>query len=114
MITIPVMITLAVYFVSKNIYGRKWRALHAAVNWTTLLYIINVMIMFKTIVGSAFPGIILAVLLTMFAVIAVVQWKMYTEVVFRKVFKIFWRACFLIFIVLYVLLILIGIILNIV
>lgn len=113
-ITIPVIATLVIYFASKKIFGHKWRALHAAVNWTTLLYIIAVVTMLKTIFGNSFPGIILATILAMFAIIVVIQWKMYTEVVFKKAFKVFWRACFLIFVFLYVLLIIIGIILNII
>lgn len=109
LITIPFMSTAAVYFASKKLHSNERRAVHAAVNWTTLCYIIAVLAMLETIFGRSFLSYILVLLLSMFAVIVVFQWKRYTEVVFNRVFKVFWRACFLIFLLLYVLLVLIGV-----
>ncbi|WP_218917910.1 DUF3397 domain-containing protein [Lentibacillus amyloliquefaciens] len=113
-ITIPVIATTTVYAGSKMLHNNKWKAFHAAVNWTTLLYIIAVIAMLKTIFESTFLSFILLMLLSLFTVIVVFHWKMYTEIVFNKIFKIFWRVCFLIFFLLYVLLIVIGTIIYIV
>ncbi|SFB18813.1 Protein of unknown function [Lentibacillus halodurans] len=111
-ITMPILATIVVYLAGVKVFRHKWKAVHTAVNWTTFLYIIAVGTMLKIMFGNSFSGIILAILLAMFAVIATVQWKMYTEVVFAKVFKVFWRVCFLLFLLLYCLLVLTGIVLH--
>ncbi|WP_174613152.1 DUF3397 domain-containing protein [Virgibacillus ihumii] len=109
MITVPVAVTLIVYVIGVKVYRQKWKAIHKAVSWTTLLYIIAVLVMLQQIFDSSFIGIWVIVLLSIFTVIAVVHWKLYTEVVFYKVFKIFWRVCFLLFVLLYIVLVVIGI-----
>ncbi|HLR62217.1 MAG TPA: DUF3397 domain-containing protein [Lentibacillus sp.] len=111
-IMLPVLATLIVYIIGRKVYKHNWKAIHAAVSWTTLLYIIAVITMFKTIFGHSFFGIILLILLTLITAIVVIQWKIYTEVAFKKVFKVFWRICFLLFLLLYCLLVLMGIVLR--
>ncbi|MFD2749366.1 DUF3397 domain-containing protein [Virgibacillus siamensis] len=110
MITFPVIVTWVVYFIGAKLYRQKWKAIHKAVNWTTSLYIIAVLIMLKQIFGSSFFGLILIVVLTIFTVIAVLHWRLHTEVVFHNVFKIFWRVCFLLFVFIYFVLVVSGII----
>ncbi|WP_010530441.1 DUF3397 family protein [Lentibacillus jeotgali] len=111
-ITLPVLATSIVYIIGRKVHQHHWKAIHTAVNWTTFLYIIAVITMFKTIFGRTFFGIILLILLTLFTAIVVIRWKMYTEVIFKKIFKVFWRICFLLFLLLYCLFILIGIVLQ--
>ncbi|GGJ86787.1 hypothetical protein GCM10007063_06640 [Lentibacillus kapialis] len=112
-ITLPVLATVIVYVIGRKASRQNQKAVHTAVNWTTLLYIIAVIAMFKTIFGNSYFGIILLIMLMLFAIIVVIQWKVYTEIVFKKVLKVFWRICFLLFLLLYCLLTLTGIILRI-
>lgn len=109
-ITVPIVVTWIVYFIGVKMHGHKWTALHKAVNWTTLLYIIAVLVLLQQILGNSFFGIFIILLPSIFTFITIIQWKLKTEVVFRKVFKIFWRICFLMFALLYCLLVFIGII----
>ncbi|WP_077325992.1 DUF3397 domain-containing protein [Virgibacillus siamensis] len=109
-ITAPIAVTWIVYLIGFKLYRHKWKALHKSVNWTTPLYIIAVLVLFNLIFEQSFFGVLLVVLPSLFTIIAVVQWRLYTEVAFRNIFKIFWRICFLLFGILYCLLILIGIV----
>ncbi|RYG74071.1 DUF3397 family protein [Lentibacillus lipolyticus] len=111
-ITVPMLATLGVYYAAIGAGRNNWKAVHTAVNWTTLLYILAVIVMLSTIVGSGYAGIILILLMILFTVIIVVRWKKFTEVVFYNAFKIFWRICFLLFVCLYFLLAIMGIIQN--
>lgn len=108
-ITVPMIVALIIYLISVQLYNSRWKALHKAVNWTTLLHMIAVPLLFKVIFGNSFIGIFFILLISIFTFIAVVQWKLHTEILFRHVFKIFWRVCFLMFTFLYILLVTIGI-----
>ncbi|TRM12300.1 DUF3397 domain-containing protein [Lentibacillus cibarius] len=109
-ITLPMLVTWGVYYTVARGGYNKWKAIHAAVNWTTLLYILAVTAMLYMMFGASYLGIITVLLLVLFTVIIVIRWKMFTEVVFRKAFRIFWRICFLLFVCLYFLLAITGMI----
>ncbi|WP_164669104.1 DUF3397 domain-containing protein [Virgibacillus doumboii] len=109
-ITAPVAATVIVYLISFQLYNHRWKAIHKSVNWTTLLYIIAVAVLFRIIFGNSFIGILFVLLISIFIFIAVAQWKINTEVVFNNIFKIFWRICFLLFLFLYIILVIFGII----
>ncbi|GAB4072344.1 hypothetical protein GCM10028778_02550 [Barrientosiimonas marina] len=111
-VTLPIIATLFVYAVSLNVYKHKSRAVHTAVDWTTAFYLIAVLVMFNIIFGQSFTGVMIALLLTLFTIIVVVHWKLRQEIVFRNVFTFFWRICFLLFLGLYCLLVLTGLILS--
>lgn len=109
-ITIPIVATWIVYKISLKLFGHKWRAIHIAVNWTTILYMIAVLILLSNMFDQQFIGIMLVLLLSMLGGIIILQWRMSTEVVLSKALKTLWRLCFLIFLFLYICLLLIGII----
>ncbi|MGP4106883.1 DUF3397 domain-containing protein [Virgibacillus sp. L01] len=112
-VTVPIIATWIVYLISMKIYRHKWKAVHNAVNWTTILYIIAVVALVNEIFGISFFGTILVILISIYTIIVVAHWKIYTEVIFTKAFKMFWRICFLLFLMLYICLVLIGIYLRI-
>ncbi|MBP1950618.1 DUF3397 domain-containing protein [Virgibacillus litoralis] len=112
-ITVPVIATWIVYYISLKIYNHKWKAFHIAVNWTTILYIIAVNTLVKEVFGISFFGIVLVILIGIYTIIIIAHWKIYTEVLFSKAFKLFWRICFLLFLILYFCLVFAGIYLRI-
>lgn len=114
LITFPFIPTWLVYKVGNKIVQQRWRALHIAINWTTILYIFATMIMLNIIFEQQFIGIILGIILLILAIILVWQWKTKTEVIFSKAIKILWRLCFLIFLFTYCLLMFYGIIVRII
>lgn len=109
-ITFPILATWIVFYISKKIHRHKWRAIHQAVNWTTLLYIFVSIILLKVIFEQYFIGPLLLLLLCMLTFIIVIQWKIKTEVLLVKAIKQLWRACFLLFLFLYLFLVLFGIV----
>ncbi|WP_339227597.1 DUF3397 domain-containing protein [Oceanobacillus sp. FSL K6-2867] len=109
-ITIPLIATALTYIISVKIHRVKLRALHQAVNWTTILYIIAVSIMLNLIVGSSFTGWMVVLFLIALTSVIISQWKYKNEVVFRKAVKIIWRFAFLLYFMVYILLVFIGII----
>src|SRR5690625_413667 len=88
----------------------KLKAFHAALNWTTLLYIIAVTIMLGIVFDRSFVGIVLIFLLLSLSLIVFIQWRMGQDVQIKKAAKLLWRISFLLFFLLYGCLMIVGII----
>ena len=114
LITFPFVPTLLIYKVSKKIVRHKLHALHLAINWTTILYILATIIMLNNIFEQQVIGIILGLILLFLAIIIIWQWKTKTEVLFSRAIKILWRLCFLIFLVAYMMIATYGIVIRII
>lgn len=114
LITFPLLPTFLTYKISKKIVNHKLRALHIAINWTTILYILATITMLKNIFGRQFIGIISALILFLLTIIIIWQWKTKTEVLLSRAIKILWRLCFLIFISTYTILAIYGIMIRII
>ena len=108
-ITAPIVATIIVYFLSSLRHRNSMKALHKAVNWTTVFYILSVWLMLAMIFNRNFIGIILILLLVILAMIIFFQWKWKQDVQFRKALKLLWRISFLLFLILYICLALFGI-----
>lgn len=109
MVTFPIFPTLLVYLITYKMTDHKFKAIHNAVNWTTLLYIVATIHLSYIIFGYYFVSFIVGLLLFILIITMIIQWQMKTEVVFSKAFKISWRVYFLLFFILYIILSLIGI-----
>ena len=114
LITFPIIPTLIIYKISEKIVRHKWRALHIAINWTTILYILATITMLNIIFEKQFIGIILCLILLLLVIIIIWQWKTRTEVLFNRAIKILWRLCFLIFLVAYMMIATYGIVIRII
>ncbi|RCW70811.1 DUF3397 domain-containing protein [Saliterribacillus persicus] len=110
-LTFPLIITIVLYYIGKLKFNKKWKAIHFATDWTTILYIFSVSIACYIIFEKSYIGIIIIILILLFILFLIVQWKTKTEVILRRVWKPFWKTCFLLFFVLYFILIIYGIIL---
>ncbi|WP_112180748.1 DUF3397 domain-containing protein [Paraliobacillus zengyii] len=111
-ITFPILVTVGLYYIFKRIYKHPKKVLHSSIAYSTLFYIISVMIMLKHLFQSSYVGIIILFLLVVLMSFVILQWKFTHEVIFRHAFKLFWRSMFLFFLVAYVLLGLTGIIME--
>ncbi|MCT2538069.1 DUF3397 domain-containing protein [Aquibacillus koreensis] len=96
-VTFPFITTVLLYFIAIKMFKNKWRAIHFAVNYTTILYIFAVGIILHTIFGDHYLGIIVIFILLFLSIAIVIQWKRSGEVIFRKVFKVYWRFLFIVF-----------------
>lgn len=112
-VTVPILATLIMYRLAVKRYTHPLRAIHFAVNWTTILYIIADLVLIAIIFERQIVGIVFVILICALAIIVIMQWKKKTEIDFVKAFKLVWRVCFLVFLLLYIFLILLGIIANI-
>lgn len=110
LITVPIIATVAAYLFFRKIYAQKWKAIHRAVHWTTIFYVIAVSLLLKIIFNRGFVSAIIILLLSILAVIIFYQWKVHVEVEMGKALKVLWRFCFLLFLVAYILLVIVGII----
>ena len=109
-ITIPLLASFFVYIIRMIRERNKLKAFHAAVNWTTLLYIIAVTIMLEIIFDRSFIGIVLIFLLASLSLIIFIQWRTGRDVQMKKAVKLLWRISFLLFFILYGCLMVVGII----
>ncbi|MFC4023250.1 DUF3397 domain-containing protein [Oceanobacillus longus] len=110
-ITLPIFATISIYLISvKVLHSKKLKAVHTAVNWTTILYIIVVVILFDLIFGRIFIGWIIVFFIISLSIIITYQWKTGTEVELGKAIRVIWRFSFILFLMLYILLVLVGII----
>ncbi|WP_249869877.1 DUF3397 family protein [Oceanobacillus saliphilus] len=109
-ITIPFIATILVYLASVKIHNKKLKAVHTAVNWTTAFYVIAVSMLLYLIFERSFISWMIIIFILSISAIIIYQWKTRTEVELGKALKIIWRFSFLLFLLLYVVLVLIGII----
>jgi len=109
LITVPLVATLLVYFAAANVHNNKLKAIHTSVNWTTILYIIAVSLILHNLLGRSFIGWMVVFFIGALSVIIIIQWKSRTEVEFGKALRIVWRFSFLLFLMLYLVLFLVGV-----
>lgn len=101
LITLPVLATILIYFISYKFYEKRQHAVHLAVNLTTLFYILAVGTMLHIIFGKSYFGIIFILLIIILGISVIVQWKVKGEIIFKYAWKGFWRFSFLIFVLAY-------------
>lgn len=109
-IATPLAATILIYGVSKAIQGNPWKAVHHSVNWSTMLYLIAVPLLLKMIAGYSLIGPMVLVILLIMATLIIYQWKYSQDINFIKAVKILWKILFLLLLIAYILLVLIGII----
>ncbi|MFD2628285.1 DUF3397 domain-containing protein [Oceanobacillus kapialis] len=110
LIVAPFLVTGLIYFIARKLYRHNRKAFHTAVNISTPFYMIAVVILLSQLFHVEVTGYLFILLLVMMMVIIFFQWKYNTEILFRKAFKLLWRICFLLFVFLYFVLIVYGIV----
>lgn len=110
LMTFPFVMTFAAYFLFRKIYVHQWKAIHHTVGWTTIGYVAAVPLLCKVLFDHSFIAILLLLLLIILAIIIYFQWKVYVEIQIKQAIKILWRICFLLFLFLYIVLVLFGIV----
>ena len=103
-IVIPLLSTIVLYFGSKAVYKHQWKAIHFSTQWTAPFYVFAVILLLEKWLKYKITGIVLIILISILALILIVQWKKKTEVILRNGLKVLTRICFLVFGFLYVLL----------
>ncbi|MEC5188474.1 DUF3397 domain-containing protein [Geobacillus thermodenitrificans] len=100
-VTLPLFLFLLVYLGARLFGGRKRAAFYAAVNVATAFFIAAVYVLLTVLFGKSYFIHLLLFLLGLHAAIAIGYWRKKADFRLAAVFRLFWRACFLIFAFLY-------------
>lgn len=110
LISIPVISTIIIYQIRFKMIHNQWASFHLAAQLSAIFYIAAVSTLLHILFDSYYIGIILIILISVLALIIIIQWKKDTEVLLLKGLKLLSRISFLTFFIGYiVLLILWGI-----
>ncbi|OQP07892.1 hypothetical protein B1690_00955 [Geobacillus sp. 46C-IIa] len=100
-VTLPLLLFLLVYFGARLFGRRKRAAFYAAVNAATAFFIAAVYFLLTVLFGKSYFIHLLLFLLGLHAAIALGYWRKKGDFRLAAVFRLFWRASFLIFASLY-------------
>jgi hypothetical protein len=113
-ITVPIVATVILYIIVLKIRRSSKKAVHQAVNWSTIFYIFSVLILVQYLFNISVTGLILVFMLLVLAILIFYQWKTNIDIEIKKALKILWKICFLLFFICHVCFTVIGIIMEIV
>lgn len=113
-ITVPIIATLTLYMIVLKIRRSSRMAVHKAVNWSTIFYILSVFILIQYLFNVSITGSVLIFMIIVLTIIIIYQWKTNVDIKIKKAFKILWKICFLLFFILYISFTIIGLIMEIV
>lgn len=113
-VIIPMLGYLLVFSISKTVTNNHRQSVLLAVDCTTFLLIIAIHFLSKTIWERSFLPFIILLILIIAASYAIYYWRTRDDMEIVKILRGCWRANFLIFFVLYILLFFIGIIKSII
>jgi hypothetical protein len=101
-VTVPLFAFFFVYFCARKVWKRKRKSFYAAVNVSTLFFIVAVHYLLIILSGKSYLLYIILFLLVMHMLIAIGYWRKKADFHLVPVFRLFWRASFLLFSSLYV------------
>ena len=108
--TVPLLGLIIVFVPSLLITKNSRKAVHFALDYSTLLFIISVHFLIVTILGKSFFWLIILEMILSAMLFSIVHWKVKGEIVINKVLKGVWRFNFLFFFTAYIVLTLFGLI----
>ena len=94
---IPILGTIVFFTVIKLFLKTTKKALHMALDYTTILYIISVHFLIMTLWEKSLFWLIILVMLVIAMVFVFVHWKIKEEIIVKRVWKGFWRFNFILF-----------------
>ncbi|PFO09942.1 hypothetical protein COJ85_00735 [Bacillus sp. AFS076308] len=94
---IPIIGTILVFTVIKLTLKTTKKALHMALDYTTIFYIVSVHFLIVTLWDKSFFWLIILVMLVIAMVFVFVHWKVKEEIIVKRVWKGFWRFNFILF-----------------
>lgn len=98
-VTAPIIATFVVYLLSKRRKNHTWRAIHQAVHWTFLLYVLSCIAIFYVLFNRTFISWILLLHIAILMTLIILQWKRDTHINMKRSIKLLSRISFIIFFV---------------
>ncbi|NUK29016.1 DUF3397 domain-containing protein [Parageobacillus sp. VR-IP] len=111
-VTMPLLAFFLVYFFARKLWKRKRKSFYAAVNVSTLFFIVAVHFLLMILSGKSYLWYIVLFLLLMHMLIAIGYWRKKEDFHFAVIFRLFWRASFLLFFMLYAGLLVYGMVIR--
>jgi hypothetical protein len=112
LVTVPIIGYFVVFVIAKQITKKHRKAVHLALDITTILFILSVHYLIVTIWDFSLLWLIFILMIAMAILSLLLQYKLNEEVDLKKVFRGFWRFNFLLFFSAYIILICVGIFLS--
>lgn len=109
-VAFPIICYLLIFILCKQITKKHRLSVSFALDISTLFFIISVHFLIVSIWGESLLSYILLVILFIGVFMVILHWKVKQEIVYRKVFRGFWRINFLLFFCAYLFLMAYGLI----
>ncbi len=112
-IAFPFVVTFLAYGITKLRKKHTWKAVHNAVQWSAIFFILGVGVLLQLLFDRSFFGWIILLFLVSLTGILIHQYRKQADIEVSKAVKIVWRSAFLLFACAYLILSIIYIILAI-
>ncbi|WP_080874845.1 DUF3397 domain-containing protein [Oceanobacillus timonensis] len=112
-IAFPFIVTFLVYWITKLSKKHTWKAVHNAVQWSAIFFILGTGVLLQLLFDRNFFGWIILLFLISLTGILIQQYRTQQDIELSKAIKIVWRSAFLLFASVYLILSVIYIILEI-
>jgi hypothetical protein len=109
-VTVPILFYILVFVISKLVTKNHRKAVQAALDFSTIFFILSVHYIVLAIWGKSFLWAIFIFIFTCAIIFVIINWKLKGEIDFSRCFKGFWRFCFLVFFLAYLVLTIYGVI----
>lgn len=96
-VTIPLFGFIVVYFIAKKMTKNNRRAVHLAIDWSTVLLILSVHHLILVIWHKSFLWFLLLIMILVALIFVFIHYKTKSEIEYKAIFKGFWRMNFLLF-----------------
>ncbi|TMW73115.1 DUF3397 domain-containing protein [Alteribacter natronophilus] len=113
LVTVPFIALYLIYIVTVKVTKNKGVALRAAADGSLLFFVLAVHFFILEIWGLSLIQYIFAVMLFLAIIFTFVHWRKYEDIRFFRIAKGVWRFQFVLFLVLYVVLAIVGSVLTI-
>jgi hypothetical protein len=110
LITAPILVYFLVFIISKQLTKKHRQSVHYAIDISTIFFILSVHFLVINIWKQSLSWAIFIFMLVCAIIFVIINWSIKGEIIFVRLVKGFWRFNFLIFILLYFVLTIYGLI----
>jgi hypothetical protein len=107
-ITAPILVYILVFITTKLLTKNHRKSVRRALDYSTIFFILSVHFIALTIWERSFLSVIFIFMLICAIIFVIINWKLKGEIVLSRFFKGYWRFCFLLFFLAYILLTIYG------
>lgn len=98
----PPILTLLCFYLHKWVKKSTWRAIHFITEYTTVLYMVSVIVSVKMLFNISIVGYVIIYLLLLLAILIFMQWKKDADIILSRAVRFLLRLNFLVFVSAYI------------